>query len=154
MRGMNKVGIVGGTGYTGSELLRLLVGHPQVEVAAITSRSEAGKSVADLFPNLRGFLDLNFTAPDVEQLAGCDVVFFATPNGTAMGMVPTLLEAGARVVDLAADFRLRDPAVWQQWYGMEHACPELLAEANHRPMDSILLTGSVLKVPERKEGEL
>jgi N-acetyl-gamma-glutamyl-phosphate reductase len=126
---MYKIGIVGGTGYTGSELLRLLLQHPQVEVAAITSRSEAGMPVADMFPNLRGYLDLAFSEPDVGRLAGCDLVFFATPNGTAMKMVPALLEAGTRVVDLAADFRLRDPAVWQHWYGMEHACPELLQEA-------------------------
>ncbi len=126
---MYKIGIVGGTGYTGSELLRLLLQHPQVEVAAITSRSEAGMPVADMFPNLRGYLDLAFSEPDAGRLAECDLVFFATPNGTAMKMVPALLEAGTRVVDLAADFRLRDPAVWQHWYGMEHACPELLQEA-------------------------
>lgn len=126
---MYKVGIVGGTGYTGSELLRLLVQHPQVEVAAITSRSEAGSRVDDMFPALRGHLDLAFVEPDLDYLAACDMVFFATPNGTAMKMVPELLEKGARVVDLAADFRLKDPAVWQHWYGMEHACPEFLQEA-------------------------
>jgi len=128
-RKMYKVGIVGGTGYTGSELLRLLLQHPQVEVAAVTSRSEAGMPVADMFPNLRGYLDLAFSQPDVGRLAECDLVFFATPNGTAMKMVPELLEAGARVVDLAADFRLRDPELWKQWYGMEHTCPQLLQEA-------------------------
>ena len=126
---MSKIGIVGGTGYTGSELLRLLVKHPQAEVACITSRSEAGTPVAEMFPALRGHLDLPFEAPDPQLLASCDLVFFATPNGTAMGLVPQLLEAGVKVVDLAADFRLRDPAVWQQWYGMVHACPELLQEA-------------------------
>jgi len=125
---MNRVGIVGGTGYTGSELLRLLVKHPEVEVVCITSRSEAGTRVADMFPSLRGHLELEFVAPDPEVLAVCDLVFFATPNGTAMGLVPGLLQAGVRVVDLAADFRLRDPALWQQWYGMAHACPELLQE--------------------------
>jgi N-acetyl-gamma-glutamyl-phosphate reductase len=126
---MIKVGIVGGTGYTGVELLRLLVLHPQVEIAVITSRSEVGESVAELFPNLRGHLDLCFSEPDGGQLRGCDLVFFATPNGTAMGLVPELLQAGTRVVDLAADFRIKDAAVWEQWYGMPHACPELLAEA-------------------------
>ncbi len=126
---MYKVGIVGGTGYTGSELLRLLLGHPRVDIVAVTSRSEAGMPVADMFPNLRGHLDLAFSQPNVGRLADCDLVFFATPNGTAMKMVPELLDAGTRVVDLAADFRLRDSAVWQQWYGMEHACPELLQEA-------------------------
>lgn len=126
---MHKVGIVGGTGYTGSELLRLLVGHPRVQVQAITSRSEAGGRVCDMFHNLRGHLDLAFSNPDVESLAACDLVFFATPNGTAMNMAPALLDAGARVVDLAADFRLRDPAAWQHWYGVPHACPRLLDQA-------------------------
>jgi N-acetyl-gamma-glutamyl-phosphate reductase len=126
---MVSVGIVGGTGYTGVELLRLLASHPQVSLQVITSRSEAGTAVADLFPNLRGHVDLAFSEPDVKRLGECDVVFFATPNGTAMKMVPELLSAGARVIDLAADFRLRDPAVWEQWYGMPHACTDILGEA-------------------------
>jgi N-acetyl-gamma-glutamyl-phosphate reductase len=126
---MLKAGIVGGTGYTGVELLRLLAGHPAVELSVITSRSEAGKGVTDLFPNLRGYLDIRFSEPDIESLAGCDVVFFATPNGTAMTMVPRLIEAGVRVVDLAADFRLRRADEWAEWYGMPHACPEYLEQA-------------------------
>jgi N-acetyl-gamma-glutamyl-phosphate reductase len=126
---MIKVGIVGGTGYTGVELLRLLAVHPEVELACITSRAEAGRPVADLFGNLRGHCDLVFSEPSEEQLAQCDLVFFATPNGTAMQMVPGLLAAGTRVIDLAADFRLRDAAEWQRWYGMPHACPEVLGEA-------------------------
>jgi len=126
---MIKVGIVGGTGYTGVELLRLLAPHPVLEIKAITSRGEAGRAVTDLFPNLRGHLDLCFSEPDVDQLAACDVVFFATPNGTAMKLVPELLEKGTRVIDLAADFRLSDPDEWAKWYGMPHACPDLLAEA-------------------------
>ncbi len=126
---MVKVGIVGGTGYTGVELLRILVLHPEAELSVITSRSEAGTPVAELFPNLRGKLELDFTVPDMSRLVECDLVFFATPNGTAMKMVPELLENGVRVIDLAADFRLQDPEVWGQWYGMDHACPELLDEA-------------------------
>ncbi|MBO9493215.1 N-acetyl-gamma-glutamyl-phosphate reductase [Thalassotalea sp. G20_0] len=126
---MIKVGIVGGTGYTGAELLRLLSVHPNVELRMITSRSEAGKPVSELFSGLRGKLDLNFSRPDNQQLTSCDLVFFATPNGIAMESVPTLLSADVRVIDLAADFRLRDSALWQQWYGLEHACPEVLAEA-------------------------
>jgi len=126
---MIKVGVVGGTGYTGVELLRLLAAHPQSELAVITSRSEAGKPVADLFPNLRGSLDLAFSVPDIGQLSACDLVFFATPNGTAMSMVPQLLEAGVRVIDLAADFRLRQADQWEHWYGMPHACPQLLEQA-------------------------
>jgi N-acetyl-gamma-glutamyl-phosphate reductase len=126
---MIKVGVVGGTGYTGVELLRLLAGHPESELVVVTSRSEAGKPVSELFPNLRGSLELAFSEPDSEQLCACDLVFFATPNGTAMGMTPQLLEAGVRVIDLAADFRLRQADLWQQWYGMPHACPQLLEQA-------------------------
>lgn len=126
---MIKVGIVGGTGYTGVELLRLLAVHPQVTLSAITSRSEAGTPVADMFPNLRGYLDLSFSNPDEAGLDKCDLVFFATPNGTAMKLVPDLLRAGVRVIDLAADFRLRDEAEWAQWYGETHACPDLLSDA-------------------------
>ncbi len=126
---MLAVGVVGGTGYTGAELLRLLVAHPQVALKYVTSRSEAGSKVAALFPNLRGFTELCFTEPAVDTLAECDVVFFATPNGTAMKMVPALIEKGVRVIDLAADFRLQDVAVWKHWYGMDHACADVLAEA-------------------------
>ncbi|MCP4698526.1 MAG: N-acetyl-gamma-glutamyl-phosphate reductase [Gammaproteobacteria bacterium] len=126
---MLKAGIVGGTGYTGVELLRLLLMHPRVQIQTITSRSEAGKPVAEMFPNLRGHLSLQFTAPGPDVLSECDAVFFATPNGTAMQSAPELLDKGIRMIDLAADFRLKDPAVWQKWYGMEHNCPELLDEA-------------------------
>ncbi len=124
-----KIGVVGGTGYTGVELLRLLVQHPNVELTAVTSRSEAGQPVASLYPNLRGRLDLPFSEPDLAQLAQCDLVFFATPNGVAMKMVPQLLDAGVRVIDLAADFRLRDPLAWEAWYGVPHACVDILSEA-------------------------
>ena len=126
---MIKIGIVGGTGYTGVELLRLLATHPQAQVIQITSRAEAGRQVSELYGNLRGHFDLAFSEPGPAQLAACDLVFFATPNGTAMKMVPGLLESGTRVVDLAADFRLRDPALWEQWYGMPHSCTDVLAEA-------------------------
>ena len=124
-----KVGIVGGTGYTGVELLRLLATHPGTEIACITSRGEAGQRVSDMFPSLRGYIDLPFTDPAQADLAGCDVVFFATPNGIAMQQTRALLDAGVRVIDLAADFRIQDVAVWEKWYGMTHACPDLLAEA-------------------------
>ncbi len=126
---MIKIGIVGGTGYTGVELLRLLATHPQAQVVQITSRAEAGRKVSDLYGNLRGHFDLPFSEPDPAQLAACDLVFFATPNGTAMKLVPELLASGTRVIDLAADFRLKDPAVWQEWYGMPHSCTEILANA-------------------------
>jgi N-acetyl-gamma-glutamyl-phosphate reductase len=129
MRMKIKVGVVGGTGYTGVELLRLLAAHPDAELVVITSRSEAGQPVADMFPNLRGSLDIAFTEPDPAVLQSCDLVFFATPNGIAMTMVPDLLAAGVRVIDLAADFRLRQADEWEQWYGMSHACPEYLRRA-------------------------
>lgn len=126
---MIKIGIVGGTGYTGVELLRLLAGHPQADLRVITSRADAGSLVSQMFPSLRGYVDLPFTHPDEACLEQCDLVFFATPNGIAMQQVSALLEAGARVIDLAADFRLQDIATWEKWYGMTHACPELVAEA-------------------------
>lgn len=124
-----KVGIVGGTGYTGVELLRLLANHPNVELQVITSRSEAGLPVSDLYPNLRGYLDIKFSEPDVGTLKNCQLVFFATPNGVAMKMVPELIEAGVKVIDLAADFRIKDISVWEQWYGMQHACPDYVEQA-------------------------
>jgi N-acetyl-gamma-glutamyl-phosphate reductase len=126
---MIKAGIVGGTGYTGVELLRLLAQHPEVELTAITSRAERGVAVSELFPNLRGHVGLAFVTPDESVLKTCDIVFFATPNGTAMQMAPALLEAGVKIIDLAADFRLRHAEDWEKWYGMPHACPELLQEA-------------------------
>ncbi len=126
---MIKAGIVGGTGYTGVELLRLLLQHPGVDVAVITSRGEAGMRVDKLFPNLRGHTDLAFTVPEVETLAQCDVVFFATPHLVAMQTAPELLARGVRVVDLSADFRLREPASFQQWYGHEHTAQDWLAKA-------------------------
>ncbi len=126
---MIKVGIVGGTGYTGVELLRLLAAHPEVELKVITSRSEEGVAVADMFPNLRGHVDIAFSVPDVERLAECDVVFYATPHGVAMKGAGELLERGVKVIDLGADFRIKDIPVWEQWYGMQHTTPELVAEA-------------------------
>jgi N-acetyl-gamma-glutamyl-phosphate reductase len=126
---MIKVGVVGGTGYTGVELLRLLAQHPRVELAAITSRGEAGTPVADMFPSLRNRVSLCFTDPAGAGLDRCDLVYFATPNGVAMEQARVLLDQGVRVIDLAADFRLRDVALWEKWYGMKHACPELVAEA-------------------------
>src|SRR6185436_9725081 len=124
-----KVGIVGGTGYTGVELLRLLALHPQCELAAITSRKEAGMAVADLFPNLRGRVKQKFVEPAKAGLDACDLVFFATPNGVAMGEARALVDAGVRVIDIAADFRIRDVAEWERWYKVKHAAPELVAEA-------------------------
>jgi N-acetyl-gamma-glutamyl-phosphate reductase len=124
-----KVGIVGGTGYTGVELLRLLAIHPQVELAVITSRGEAGMAVADMFPNLRGYISLAFSDPATVDLTQCDVVFFATPHGVAMSQAQALCNAGVKVIDLAADFRLKDVATFEKWYKLPHSCPNLLANA-------------------------
>ncbi len=126
---MKKIGIVGGTGYTGVELMRLLAHHPEVEVVAMTSRGEAGRRVDDLYPSLRGHTDLQFTAPGESDLSTCDLVFFATPNGIAMQEAPALLQQGVRVVDLAADYRLKDLGLWSRWYGMSHASPEWVERA-------------------------
>ncbi len=126
---MIKAGIIGGTGYTGVELLRLLVAHPEVELNAISSRSEKGKPVSDIFPSLRGRIDLDFCDPDEAALERCDVVFAATPNGVAMTHARDLMTAGVRLIDLSADFRLKDPEEWSRWYGMPHACPELLEQS-------------------------
>lgn len=126
---MIKIGIIGGTGYTGVELLRLLSGHPEAQLEVITSRGEAGRPVADLFPSLRGYVDLAFSEPDTKALAACDVVFSATPNGVAMTHARELVDAGTKLIDLAADFRISDIATWEKWYGMKHACPDLVGEA-------------------------
>ncbi len=146
---MIKVGVVGGTGYTGVELLRLVAQHPEMRLQVITSRKEAGLPVADLFPSLRGHVGLAFSDPSRAPLSDCDLVFFATPNGVAMEQVRELLEAGVRVIDLAADFRLKDIAEWERWYGMTHACPDLvdgavygLPEVNRDPIRSANLVAN------------
>jgi len=126
---MVRAGIVGGTGYTGVELLRILVLHPDVEISVVTSRSDAGQRVDASYPSLRGLCDVVFTMPELDSLAECDVVFFATPNGTAMLMAEQLLARNVKVIDLSADFRIKDDKEWSKWYGMKHACPELISEA-------------------------
>ena len=126
---MVKVGIIGATGYTGVELLRLLLQHPDVTVKVVTSRTEVGRRLDALFPALRGHTELAFTDPDTTELLSCDLVFFATPHNVAMRSVPRLLEAGVRVIDLSADYRLDDPELWSQWYGEPHTSPGLCAGA-------------------------
>lgn len=126
---MINIGIVGATGYTGVELLRLLVNHPEAKVQVITSRSESGVPVADIYPSLRGHCDLAFVAPDFDRLAECDLVFFATPHGVAHSMAKDLYDRGVKIIDLSADFRIKDAELWAQWYGQPHGCPELLPES-------------------------
>jgi N-acetyl-gamma-glutamyl-phosphate reductase len=126
---MIKIGIVGGTGYTGVELLRILARHPEAQLVAVTSRAEAGMAVADMFPSLRGRVALAFSDPAKSDLDKCDLVFFATPNGVAMGQAAALLDAGAKVIDLSADFRIKDIPEWEKWYKLKHAAPEWVAKA-------------------------
>lgn len=138
---MIKAGIVGGTGYTGVELLRLLVLHPNVDVHVVTSRAEKGLRVDATYPSLRGFIELSFVEPTIENLKECNVVFFATPNATAMHMARKLLSLGIKIIDLSADFRLKDVAEWEHWYGATHVCPELVEKA-------------VYGLPEMKRAEI
>lgn len=126
-----RIGIIGGSGYTGVELLRLLCVREDIEIVFVSSRAQAGNRVDSLFPSLRGHVDLLFSDPDDVADAQCDLVFFATPNGTAMHQAPALLNKGTKVIDLSADFRLQDLSVWEHWYGMQHYCPEWVAEATY-----------------------
>ena len=129
MRGDIKVGVVGGTGYTGLELLSILLRHPHASIELVSSRKQSGQKISDYFPSLVGADHLSFSAPDQQQLAACDVIFFATPHGVCMENAPFLLSNGVRVIDLSADFRIKDALLFEQWYGMPHSCPELLQEA-------------------------
>ncbi|MBW0454658.1 MAG: N-acetyl-gamma-glutamyl-phosphate reductase [Candidatus Kinetoplastibacterium crithidii] len=126
-----KVGIVGGTGYTGVELLRILLNHPMVEICAITSRKESGIAVEELYPNLRNRISLKFSSPDEVDLTICDVVFFATPHGVAMSQATKLLDSGTKIIDLAADFRLKNKATFEKWYKIPHACPDILENSEY-----------------------
>jgi N-acetyl-gamma-glutamyl-phosphate/LysW-gamma-L-alpha-aminoadipyl-6-phosphate reductase len=125
-----RVGIIGGSGYVGGELLRLLLFHPEIEVTMVTSRKEVGEYVFGVHPNLRGATQLKFLPLDLSQIAkNCDLVFTATPHGSSANLVPKLLEIGLKVIDMSADFRLKNPVDYVKWYGWEHSHPELLKEA-------------------------
>lgn len=125
-----RVSVVGATGYTGAELLRILVQHPNVKLTRITSRADAGSPISKSWPHLEGVLDLCFSAPDLDDIAkNSDLVFFATPHTVAMSMTPTLIEAGCKVIDLSADFRIKDVAVWEKWYDVKHSCPDYIEQA-------------------------
>ena len=129
---MISAAIVGGTGYTGIELIRLLSAHPKVSIDLLTSRSEAGTRADEIFPSLRGISDIVFSDLGEDTLAAlqkCDVVFFATPHGVAMQQAEALTASGVKVVDLAADFRLQSLAEFEKWYKQSHACPDLLKSA-------------------------
>jgi N-acetyl-gamma-glutamyl-phosphate/LysW-gamma-L-alpha-aminoadipyl-6-phosphate reductase len=125
-----RIGIIGGSGYVGSELLRLLLMHPEVEVTMVTSRQSAGEFVFNIHPNLRGLTQLKFVPQDMVELhKNCDLVFTATPHGGSVNLVPKLLEAGLKVIDMSADFRLKNPADYETYYGWKHAHPEMLTKA-------------------------
>ena len=124
-----KVSIVGGSGYTGIEVLRLISLHPNVDIHHITSRNDAGRFVCDIYPSLRGILSHKFVHPDEIDLAESNIVFFATPNGIAMKYAKDLLAKGVKVIDLAADFRIKDINEWEKWYEMSHECPDILEKA-------------------------
>jgi N-acetyl-gamma-glutamyl-phosphate/LysW-gamma-L-alpha-aminoadipyl-6-phosphate reductase len=125
-----RVGIVGGSGYVGGELLRLLLLHPKVEVTAVTSRKHAGDFVFGVHPNLRGITQLKFAPYSLDDIKkNCDLVFIALPHGDSVKLVPSLLEAGLKVIDMGADFRLKNPEDYVKWYGWSHPAPELLKEA-------------------------
>jgi N-acetyl-gamma-glutamyl-phosphate reductase len=126
-----KVGIVGGTGYTGAELMRLLSQHKDVEIMTVSSREKQGVSISDVFPNLRGHVNISFTSPEIGQLTNCDVVFFATPHGVAQSLVPEVLDKGIKVIDLSADFRIRDIETWERWYNQPHLAPDLAQIATY-----------------------
>ena len=121
-----RVGIVGAAGYAGAELVRLLLAHPDMEVAAITSNTDAGQSLASVYPAFAGVSGLVFTTHDDPMIATCDAVFLAVPHTAALAQVPGLLAAGVSVLDLSADYRLSDPAVYEAWYNTPHTSPELL----------------------------
>jgi len=125
-----RVGIIGGSGYVGGELLRLLLFHPEVEVTVATSDRYAGEYVFMVHPNLRGLTQLKFAPMDMSIIkSNCDLVFTSTPHGSAVNLVPKILELGLKVIDVSADFRLKNPEDYVKWYGWSHASPELLKEA-------------------------
>lgn len=121
-----KIGIIGAAGYAGAELVRICLQHPEFELSVVTSNADAGTSLAAAYPAFAGATDLVFTTHDDAAVKACDLVFLAVPHTAAMAQVPSLLAAGVTVVDLSADYRLSDPAVFEQWYGAKHTSPELL----------------------------
>ncbi|HUK82052.1 MAG TPA: N-acetyl-gamma-glutamyl-phosphate reductase [Verrucomicrobiae bacterium] len=123
-----KIAIVGASGYSGEELIRLLLRHPRVELACFTSRQYTGQAVTDVFPRFRGQLDATFIEPSVDAIVG-DVVFLALPHGVAAEFAPGLLNKGLKVLDLSADFRLKSPATYKEFYEREHPAPDLLKQS-------------------------
>ena len=129
MKNKINVSVVGGSGYTGIELLRLLSQHPHINIHYVTSRGDKGRLVSDVYPSLRSIITQQFIDPDEADLINSDLVFFATPNGIAMQYAQNLAKEGVKIIDLAADFRIKDVDVWEHWYGMKHTSKELLKDA-------------------------
>lgn len=125
---MKNVGIIGGTGYTGGELARILSRHPGARITAMTSRQNAGKKVSGLQANLRGYVDIEFTE-SIPESADVDILFVATPHGASMEVVPGFIEKGIKVIDLSGDYRFRDASVYEKWYGHKHKDIENLSKA-------------------------
>jgi len=124
-----KVGIVGASGYVGGETLRLLVNHPDVEIAMVTSRQHVGEYLHRVQPSLKGFTDLTFSELDYDKLTDkCDLVFTAVPHGTATEIVKALYDRGVKIIDLSADYRLHDKVDYDKWYGWEHPHPDYLSK--------------------------
>ena len=126
---MVKVGIVGASGYTGAELIRILANHPQVELAYLTANKYAGQEVASLYPHLAASTKQSFIPYDKKKAKDADVIFVALPHGTSMKIIPELWGFGGKIIDLSGDFRLKDPELYQKWYGIPHTAPSLLGEA-------------------------
>ncbi|MDP7611036.1 MAG: N-acetyl-gamma-glutamyl-phosphate reductase [Nitrospinaceae bacterium] len=126
---MAKIGIAGASGYTGLELLRLLINHPEAELAFLTSETYQGQLASEVFPSLGGFTDIKLTPLESVSGSDCDIIFLALPHTTSMGKVPGFLEGPAKIIDLSADYRLKDPAVYEEWYAVKHQHPELLKDA-------------------------
>ena len=127
---MISVGIVGASGYTGEELVKLLLKHPDVSIDVLTSRTHVGKEVSDLY-KLATNLNKKFLEPTINNLAECDVVFFASPNGVAMNMARDLVDNNVKIIDISADFRIPNIEIWEKWYGQKHACPELIKDSEY-----------------------
>ncbi len=126
---MINAGILGGTGYAGIEVVRLLTKHPEVNIKYIVSHTFAGQKISEVYPSLRGICDIRCEELDLERAAECDVVFTALPHGASKEVIPKLFEKGLKIIDLSGDFRYDDPAVYEKWYGQKHDCPELLEKS-------------------------
>ena len=126
---MAKIGVAGASGYTGLELLRLLINHPEAEIVFLTSETYQGEDISRVFPSISGFVDIKLSSIESISSDTCDIVFLALPHTTSMEKVPDFLKGHTKVIDLSADYRLKDPVIFKEWYSVVHQKPELLTEA-------------------------